>query len=101
LTLVRAEHPDIELQQARKTAWQELSDAARLQFTWPTPGQPKQEAAAFAAQPPDATEPLPHFCLLLLEPEQVDHLELRGDPQNRCLYQRNLNQDWSAQSINP
>ncbi|MBW4488122.1 MAG: pyridoxamine 5'-phosphate oxidase family protein [Trichocoleus desertorum ATA4-8-CV12] len=101
LTLVRAEHPDIELQQARKTAWQELSDAARLQFTWPTPGEPKQEAAAFASQPPDATEPLPHFCLLLLEPEQVDHLDLRGDPQSRCLYQRDQNQDWSAQSINP
>jgi PPOX class probable FMN-dependent enzyme len=101
LTLVRGEHPDIELQQARKAAWQELSEAARLQFTWPTPGQPRAEAAAFASQPPDAIDPLPHFCLLLLEPEQVDHLELRGDPQNRYLYSRDHNQDWSTQSINP
>ncbi|MBD2123889.1 Npun_F5749 family FMN-dependent PPOX-type flavoprotein [Trichocoleus sp. FACHB-262] len=101
LTLIRATDPDSALQQARKTAWQELSDAARLQFAWPTPGEPRADAAAFAPQPPDATEPLPYFCLLLLEPERVDHLELRGEPQNRCLYQRNQNQVWSAQAINP
>lgn len=101
LTLVRAIHPDVALQQARKTAWQELSDAARLQFAWPTPGEPRAEAAAFTPQPPDYIEPLPHFCLLLLEPERVDHLELRGEPQNRCLYQREPSQAWLTQAINP
>jgi pyridoxamine 5'-phosphate oxidase len=101
LILVQASHPDTALQQARKIAWQELSDAARLQFAWPTPGEARADAAAFTPQPPDDTEPLPHFCLLLLEPERVDHLELRGDPQNRCLYQRTQNQDWLAQNINP
>ncbi|MBD2099119.1 pyridoxamine 5'-phosphate oxidase family protein [Trichocoleus sp. FACHB-591] len=101
LILIRATDPDSALQQTRKTAWQELSDAARLQFAWPTPGEPRAAAAAFAPQPPDNTEPLPYFCLLLLEPERVDHLELRGEPQNRCLYQRDQNQVWSAQAINP
>ncbi|MBD1863516.1 MULTISPECIES: Npun_F5749 family FMN-dependent PPOX-type flavoprotein [Trichocoleus] len=101
LTLIHATDPDSALQQARKTAWQELSDAARLQFAWPTPGEPRADTAAFAPQPPDNTEPLPYFCLLLLEPERVDHLELRGEPQNRCLYQRDQNQVWSAQAINP
>lgn len=100
LTLVRDTYPHAALQQARKTAWQELSSAARLQFAWPTPGEPRAEATAFAPQPPDPIEPLPHFCLLLLEPEQVDHLELRGEPQNRCFYQRE-NQVWFAQNINP
>lgn len=101
LTLIRAEHPEVELQQARQIAWQELSDAARLQFAWPAPGQPRAEAVAFSPQPPDPIEPLPHFCLLLLEPEQVDHLELRGEPQNRCLYRRDQQRVWSTQNINP
>jgi hypothetical protein len=49
----------------------------------------------------DKIEPLPNFCLLLLEPVKVEHLELRGEPQNRWLYQREANGVWSKQEINP
>ena len=42
-----------------------------------------------------------NFCLLLLEPVQVDHLELRGEPQNRWVYYRNENQEWLTEAINP
>ena len=101
LTLVGADHPDSALQQARTSTWQELSDSARLQFAWPHPGKPRAGAAAFEPSPPDASEPLSDFCLLLLEPVQVDHLELRGEPQNRWLYCHNGEQAWSTQAINP
>lgn len=101
LTLVQADYPDSALQQARQSTWQELSNAARLQFAWPHPGKPRADAAAFEPPPPNAVEPLPHFCLLLLLPVQVDHLELRGEPQNRWLYDRNSEQAWSTQAINP
>jgi len=101
LRLVKADYPDTTLQQARQTTWQELSDAARLQFTLPDSGKPRADAAAFELPPPDRNEPLPHFCLLLLEPMQVDHLELRGEPQNRSIYWRNSNLTWSFQAINP
>jgi PPOX class probable FMN-dependent enzyme len=101
LTLVKADYPDTTLQQARQTTWQQLSDAARLQFTWPHSGKPRADAAAFELPSPDTNEPLPHFCLLLLEPMQVDHLELRGEPQNRSIYWRNSNLTWSFQAINP
>jgi PPOX class probable FMN-dependent enzyme len=53
LTLVIANYPDLALQQARQNTWQELSDAARLQYTWPDPGQPKADAAAFESLPPN------------------------------------------------
>lgn len=101
LTLVTDGYPDLVLQQARQNTWQELSDAARLQYTWPDPGQPKADAAAFESLLPNPNEPLPHFCLLLLEPVQVDHLELRGEPQNRSIYCRNDVNNWSTQPINP
>ncbi|MEH2285182.1 MAG: Npun_F5749 family FMN-dependent PPOX-type flavoprotein [Nostoc sp.] len=102
LTLVSGDDFHQDLQPARIAMWQELSDAARLQFAWPYPGKPRiQEAGAFEPPAPDSVEPVPNFCLLLLEPVQVDHLELRGEPQNRSLYCRNEQQEWSSEVINP
>jgi len=101
LTLVPANYPDLALQQARQITWQELSDATRIQFAWPHPGKPRTDTATFNPPPPDAVTPLPHFCLLLLEPVQVDRLELRGEPQNRWIYCRDSDRSWSTQAINP
>ncbi|MEH2106664.1 Npun_F5749 family FMN-dependent PPOX-type flavoprotein [Nostoc sp.] len=102
LTLVSGDDFDHDLQPARIAMWQELSNAARLQFAWPHPGKPRiQEAGAFEPSVPDPVEPVPNFCLLLLDPVQVDHLELRGEPQNRSLYCRNDQQQWTSEAINP
>ena len=99
LTLVKSDTPDADLQQARQAMWQDLSDSARVQFDWAHPGKPKTEA--LSASPPSPIAPLPHFCLLLLEPSQVDHLELRGEPQNRFLYCQADDRSWSKQEVNP
>ncbi|MEG3847327.1 pyridoxamine 5'-phosphate oxidase family protein [Microcoleus sp. herbarium19] len=101
LVLVGAEYPDAELCLSRRTAWQELSEAARSQFAWPHPGEDKAEAGAFDSASPDAIEPLANFCLLLLEAETVDLLELRGEPQNRSLYGRDLSGNWFVREVNP
>jgi pyridoxamine 5'-phosphate oxidase len=86
---------------SRRTAWQELSDGARGQFAWPHPGADKADIGAFDSASPDAPEPLSNFCLLLLEPETVDFLELRGEPQNRSLYGRDGEGNWFVRSVNP
>ncbi|HYX16216.1 MAG TPA: Npun_F5749 family FMN-dependent PPOX-type flavoprotein [Nostoc sp.] len=102
LTLVSGDDSDQDLQLARIAMWQELSDAARLQFAWPHPGKPRiQELGAFEPPAPDPVKPVPNFCLLLLDPMQVDHLELRGEPQNRKFYRRDENQEWFCEEINP
>ncbi|MEH1905669.1 MAG: Npun_F5749 family FMN-dependent PPOX-type flavoprotein [Nostoc sp.] len=102
LTLVSGDDSHQDLQPARISMWQELSDAARLQFAWPHPGKPRVETPeAFAPPAPDPVQPVSNFCLLLLDPVQVDHLELRGEPQNRWLYYCDENQEWSSQAINP
>lgn len=100
LTLVGSDESHPHIQPARLATWQELSDAARLQFAWPHPGKDKEDQAAFNPPPPDPQHPIPNFCLLLLEPKQVDHLELRGEPQNRYLYRLD-DQEWTVQAVNP
>ena len=101
LILVRENYVNTDLQKARQSAWQELSDAARLQFAWPHPGEIRANSEAFEPKPPHPTEPLSNFCLLLLDPVQVDHLELRGEPQNRWLYRLDSAGVWLKQEINP
>ncbi len=100
LTLIRENCSEAHLLDARTRSWQELSDAARVQFTWSHPGAPR-EATEFNQPPPDPISPLPHFCLLLLDSTHVDHLELRGDPQNRSVYSFSDAIGWSMQAVNP
>jgi pyridoxamine 5'-phosphate oxidase len=101
LTPIDANHSDPELQKARHSTWTSLSDNARLQFAWPHPGEQRANSEDFSPPPPSPATPLPNFCLLLLDPTQVDHLELRGDPQNRRLYLRDELQNWVTKEINP
>ena len=102
LTLIGADHTNPVLKESRRTVWQELSDSARSQFAWPCPGIARvQQEDAFSPTLPDREKPLANFCLLLLEPLEVDHLELRGEPQNRWLYHLDSSQQWVEKAINP
>jgi len=100
LTLVGVDSAAPPLVKARQQMWQQLSDSARQQFVWPAPGQPRADAAAFSSSPPSAENPVDWFCLLLLDPLQVDHLELRGEPQNRQIYRLKEN-EWCVEAVNP
>lgn len=101
LSLISAGHPQTELEAARRSMWQELSEGGRLQFAWPYPGKVRIAESNFAPPPPNAEHPVANFCLLLLDPRQVDHLELRGEPQNRWIYLSHGADSWSTQAINP
>ena len=90
-----------ELLQARLTTWHDISDSARSQFAWPDPAQPMADKSAFEVDPPDPNFPLDNFCLLLLFPYKIDHLQLRGEPQQRCIYEQKADSSWSTQSVNP
>ena len=103
LTLVTEDTVDVEVpfQTVRSHLWQALSNNARIQFAWPHPGKPRADASAFQPDPPDETHPLPHFCVLLLHPNAVDHLELRGDPHHRWHYHLDENLEWHKKVVNP
>lgn len=87
ITAVTADTPNEDLATAREQIWQKLSDSARTQFTWPQPKSPRSETDAFNSSADSQNPPSP-FSLLLLDIHYVDHLELRGDPQNRCIYHK-------------
>ena len=75
-------------QAQRNAAWQRMSDNARQQFLWPHPGLPRPDIpendALFEVPAPTAEEPVgDNFCLLVLEPSEVDHLSLKQNKRWR------------------
>ncbi|WP_343327966.1 Npun_F5749 family FMN-dependent PPOX-type flavoprotein [Leptolyngbya sp. CCY15150] len=104
LTMVTHAEPEPMLQTARRSLWHALSPDARSQFAWPDPGAPRtkegSDLSSEAIADLDLDQPLDTFCLLLLDPDSVDHLDLRGEPQHRCLYERQ-GATWTSQSVNP
>lgn len=98
-----AEVPDPELQRERLQVWQALSENARLQFAWPQPKADRvADPDAFTPPPPDPEDPPETFGLLLLEPRYVDRLSLKGNPQDRQLYDRDpASGQWSERAVNP
>lgn len=97
--VITAESPEQEQQLLRQQLWQNLSEPARQQFSWPRPGQaylPNPELETLT----DPSQPSLHFCALVLHPSQVDHLELRPHPHRRWRYEIH-EQDWHCQPLNP
>ena len=99
--LISLHTDDKELQALRSQTWQDLSLAARAQFSWADPGTTRDLDAPFQMELPSETEVLPEFCVLLMDPQTVDHLELRGDPQNRTDYRRQTDDTWVRTAVNP
>lgn len=101
LRVVTAMEADSDLLHLREVAWLALSEGARSQFAWPHPGQPKNRSELATQASTDLPTPLIAFCLLLLTPQEVDHLELKGQPHNRCSYTLEDGDIWKQQTLNP
>lgn len=101
LLVVDKDNCDPNLQAARSHLWQTISDAARSQFASPPPDQPWEPNQPVIPASPDTLMPLDTFCLVLLLPDRVDHLELRGNPQTRHHYTYDPHNGWAALAINP
>ncbi|MEB3209808.1 MAG: Npun_F5749 family FMN-dependent PPOX-type flavoprotein [Leptolyngbyaceae bacterium] len=88
-------------QALRHQIWHDLSDNARQQFAWPFPRHPRSDASDFDIEPPSPDAPLLHFSVLLLAPHSVDHLELKGNPQDRHVYELSSAHEWKTRAVNP
>jgi pyridoxamine 5'-phosphate oxidase len=84
----------------RQQVWQQLSSKAQEQFAWPSPGTALQNSQPLASISIEQSQPSDNFGLLLLSPINVDHLELRGEPQNRWSYSL-VAGEWLQLAVNP
>ncbi len=105
LEAIAAEHPDPQAQYQRQRLWQQISEKGRLLWFWPEPKGCLAPSEAFVQELPEekGALPPPTFVLLLLEPIEVDHLQLKGDPiypQLRTVYERTP-QGWQRRAVNP
>lgn len=87
---------------ARLQLWHQMSDPGKLLWHWPNPKQPQADPSAYISELP-TSDPPDTYVLLLLDPREVDHLQLKGDttyPQARSLYQQEGAQ-WIRIPVNP
>lgn len=100
IRLITAHDRDLESTQIRENAWEKMSARGRQQLAWPEPGQTRVK---MGYDPTDLSEspPLSAFAVLIFEPDRVDHLELRGEPQNRYQYNRQTDSSWQTFEVNP
>ncbi|KAB1219661.1 Pyridoxine/pyridoxamine 5'-phosphate oxidase 2 [Morella rubra] len=102
IDIVDASDPDLKKVQQREISWFASSLKSRLQYLGPSPGlpclskEPDQEFLDPSAGPDGA------FCLLVLDPDQVDYLNLKIDQriQFTCQLSENGEKCWNSQRIN-
>jgi pyridoxamine 5'-phosphate oxidase len=100
LSLVEGNAKESQKQVYQQT-WQSLSDSARAQFYWPTPGEPHDPNQELPSPPENQDFPAESFTVILFEASEVDHLDLRTHPHTRHRYWRDGEQNWQAEAINP
>jgi len=101
IELITANDDNQELLKERQKIWQKLSLAGKEQFYWENPRELFIENNEISRVDIDEEKPKENFCLLLLNPEILDHLELKGNPQNRHIYNIDNEEKWHIKKVNP
>ncbi|XP_076954490.1 pyridoxine/pyridoxamine 5'-phosphate oxidase 2-like isoform X1 [Bidens hawaiensis] len=102
--VIDGSNPDSMKLQQREKAWFASSPKSRLQYLGPNPGLPslgdQPDQGPSSLDP--AAGPVPAFCLLVLDPHQVDYLNLKSN--ERISFSRKIvNEDvsWNSEKVNP
>lgn len=103
LVCIDNDQDEIKGQDLRQQHWANLPPMARSLFNWPEPGKVRgaeddwryQQAGKAIDKPND------NFCVLLLVPNKVDYLVLKGHPHSRHCYQLRQDGNWRCTEITP
>ncbi len=104
LRVIGPAESDPQWRAERAEVWTALPPATRISLLWPEPGAPRADLRQFQVETPDPRDPPPTFALVLLDPERVDHLDLKSDPHRRTQYQRIGAEEpieWASLAVNP
>ena len=101
ISVINTQCTDAQDRKIHQDAWHNLSEKSKQQFIWPAPGAPRTSEGYDVVENLDDHLPTETFAVLVLTPNTVDHLELRGTPQNRYQYWRLPDNTWKMQEVNP
>jgi PPOX class probable FMN-dependent enzyme len=103
LYIVDGGHLNKSWQSAYYGTWQKLSQAARAQFYGIAPGQSLvPELIEIKTEPKVASDPIPEsFRLLVLEPKDLDYLDLKAHPHDHRYHWLDEAGEWQAKSLTP
>ncbi|KAL2336226.1 hypothetical protein Fmac_010672 [Flemingia macrophylla] len=101
--IIDALNPDPQKLQQRENSWFASSLRSRSQYLWPNPGLPcLNEKAEPEISLDPSTGPIDAFCLLILEPNQVDYLNLKSN--QRLTFKSSVTvaakKSWTVERIN-
>ncbi|MFO0910714.1 MAG: pyridoxamine 5'-phosphate oxidase family protein [Isosphaeraceae bacterium] len=82
----------------RTAAWKLLPNASRLTFFGPAPGTNYEPVAS--AEPPNLQSPPQNFVVLILDPEVVEHLDLKPTPHVRTRWNAE-GSEWCFERLHP
>lgn len=107
LIMVTEEEEREALQRQRVGMWKSISENARAQFVWPDPGIERlpdaDDEADFKNCETSRDVPAKNFVLVLLKPNKVDRLLLKGFPQKRTVWASEDKEglQWTRSDVNP
>jgi PPOX class probable FMN-dependent enzyme len=95
--VVDADAVDSQVSEERRTLWERLSDSTKAQFGWGQPGAPTESGTSgpLPSAAPDT------FCLLVLSPSRVDHLQVGVAPHRRTIHLLTASDTWDSRDVNP
>ncbi|CAM8911031.1 unnamed protein product [Rhodiola kirilowii] len=97
-------YPDTSRLQERERSWFASSARSKLQYVGPHPGLPSiGEETPQEANLDPTSSPVSAFCLLVLDPYQVDYLNLKNNQRTSFLSTRSADgqRSWVAENVNP
>ncbi|TYH62998.1 hypothetical protein ES332_D07G160000v1 [Gossypium tomentosum] len=103
--VIDGSNPDtFELQQ-REKSWFASSVKSRLQYLGPNPGLPRisEHQSEEEVRLDPSIGPVAAFCLLVLDPDQVDYLNLKSTERVKFISTLDMNgvKNWTSERINP
>jgi hypothetical protein len=103
LDLIGHADSDSARKSLREKAWFDSSPRSRGAFAAPYPGHPKSSEASEPPKVDPEQGPLDTFCVLTLEPEEIDYYHAKEAVRIlfKCSKADNGQRSWSRQEVNP
>ncbi|XP_050249466.1 pyridoxine/pyridoxamine 5'-phosphate oxidase 2 [Quercus robur] len=103
IDIIDASTTDPKKLQQRQISWFASSPKSRLQYSGPSPGLPCLSEQPHQDFLDPSTGPVVAFCLLVLDPDQVDYLNLKSNLRVKFASGLNVNGEkcWTSEIINP